>query len=255
MTTTSHVQRSLAVDIVDLHVSYGALKVLEGVDLDVMVGERRCMIGPNGAGKTTLFNTLAGVVPPSGGSIRLLGRDVSNLVARQRAQLGIARTFQRTKLFPELSVLDNLVLSMVALTRSRFNPFRPATAYDELRQRAIDYLDRFDLVPVAHREVREMGYGEQRQIEILMALVQDPTLLLLDEPTAGLAAADGHIVTEMLAECPPDMTIVMIEHDMDVVFDFASRLSVLNAGRIVADGTVDEVRANPMVQDIYLGVQ
>jgi branched-chain amino acid transport system ATP-binding protein len=256
MTTTSAAgQTPLAVDIVDLHVAYGALKVLEGVDLDVAVGERRCMIGPNGAGKTTLFNTLAGVVPPSAGTIRLLGRDVSRLVARQRAQLGIARTFQRTKLFPELSVMDNLVLSMVGLQRARFNPFRSAGKYEQLRHKAIGYLDRFDLVPVANREIREMGYGEQRQIEILMALVQDPKLLLLDEPTAGLAAADGHIVTEMLDECPPDMTIVMIEHDMDVVFDFASRLSVLNAGTIVADGTVDEVRANPMVQDIYLGVQ
>lgn len=246
---------ALAVDITDLHVAYGALKVLEGVHLDVAVGERRCMIGPNGAGKTTLFNTLAGVVPPSSGTIRLLGSDVSKLVARERAQMGVSRTFQRTKLFLELSVIDNLLLSMVALTRSRFNPFRAASRYEQLRHKAIVYLDRFDLVPVAHRQVGEMGYGEQRQIEILMALVQDPKLLLLDEPTAGLAAADGHIVTEMLDECPPEMTIVMIEHDMDVVFDFASRLSVLNAGKIVADGTVAEIRENPMVQEIYLGVR
>jgi branched-chain amino acid transport system ATP-binding protein len=251
----AHNATDWALEVNNLYVSYGKLKVLEGINMSVAKGERQCIIGPNGAGKTTFFNTIAGVVQPTSGAIRLGGQDVSRLMPRQRAHIGVARTFQRTQLFPQLTVMENLLLAIAALETRRFNVFRGAHSYEQARSHVESHLTHFDLGMAKDRLVGELGYGEQRQIEILMAMIQNPSILLLDEPTAGLAAADGGIVTELLDECSMETTIIMIEHDMDIVFKFASRLSVLSAGAIIADGTVDEVRANATVQNIYLGTQ
>ena len=232
---------------------FGSLSVLEDVTFSVAHGERRGILGPNGAGKSTLFNIIAGELPCSGGQVTLLGRDVTRLRAHQRARLGLARTFQTTTLFPKLSVIENLALGLQASSPDRFQfvlPRRRRTArYDEGRA----LLERVGLAARAETIVDALGYGEKRQIEILLAIAQKPRLLLLDEPTAGLAPGDTELVTDMLKREPREVTMVVIEHDMGVMFDVVDRLTVLHHGRVVADGPIDEIRNDAYVQDVYLG--
>jgi branched-chain amino acid transport system ATP-binding protein len=237
----------------DLSLRFGSLQVLDGVSLAVRRGERRGILGPNGAGKTTLFNTISGELTPFRGAVVLEGRDITRLPPHRRAALGLARTFQTTTLFPRLTVMENLILSLQALTPVRYQCLVPRTRYREFRNQAIELLAEVGLQDRADWPVRSLGHGEQRQVEILLALAQRPKVLLLDEPTAGLAPADTWLVTEMLKRYRRDVTMVLIEHDMQVVFDIVERLTVLHHGRVVADGTVDEVRADPVVQEIYLG--
>ncbi|HTW85836.1 MAG TPA: ABC transporter ATP-binding protein [Candidatus Sulfotelmatobacter sp.] len=232
---------------------FGSLSVLEDVSLRVEHGERRGILGPNGAGKSTLFNIIAGELPCSGGHVTLLGRDVTRLRAHQRARLGLARTFQTTTLFPKLSVVENLALALQAGSSDRFQllaPRRTRTArYDEARA----LLERVGLTASAETIVDALGYGEKRQIEILLAIAQKPRLLLLDEPTAGLAPGDTELVTDMLKREARSTTMVVIEHDMAVMFDVVDRLTVLHHGRVVADGPIDQIRNDAYVQDVYLG--
>lgn len=232
---------------------FGSLRVLEDVSLRVETGERRGIIGPNGAGKSTLFNVIAGELPLTSGSVELLGRDVTKSSVHNRARMGLARTFQTTTLFPRLSVSDNLVLALQAATRDRFQFLMPCERYQARVDEAFELLQRVGLESRASWPVDALGYGEKRQIEILLAIAQRPKLLLLDEPTAGLAPADASLVTEMLKRDSSGMTMVLIEHDMGVVFDIVERLTVLHHGRVVADGLVDAIRADENVQDIYLG--
>jgi branched-chain amino acid transport system ATP-binding protein len=236
-----------------LSVRFGSLRALDGVFLDVRPGERRGIIGPNGAGKSTLFNVIAGEVMPSAGVVRLRGRDITGLPPHRRARLGVARTFQTTTLCPRLRVVDNVILSLVALRPVRYQCLWPVGRYADLRDEAMALLARVGLEERADWPVRMLGHGEQRQVEILLAMAQRPTLLLLDEPTAGLAPGDASLVTAMLRAYPRDVTIVLIEHDMQFVFDIVERITVLHYGRIVADGTPDEIRAHGTVQEIYLG--
>ena len=232
---------------------FGSLAVLEDVTFEVGSGERRGILGPNGAGKTTLFNIIAGEMRCSRGSVEVLGRDVTGMRAHQRARLGVARTFQTTTLFPKLSVADNVVLALQAASRERFQCFVPKTRYAARYDEAMALLERVGLRARANAPVDALGYGEKRQVEILLALAQKPKLLLLDEPTAGLAPGDTALVTEMLKREERTTTMVLIEHDMSVMFDVVDRLTVLHHGRVVADGTLDEVRADRNVQDVYLG--
>jgi branched-chain amino acid transport system ATP-binding protein len=236
-----------------LSVRFGSLQAVDDVTLVVPPGERRGIIGPNGAGKTTLFNAIAGEVRPSTGTVRLLGRDITSLRPHHRARLGIARTFQTTTLFPRLRVVDNLILALAALRPVRFQPLLPLGRYTDLRDEAIRLLAQVGLDGRAEEPVRMLGHGEQRQVEILLALAQRPTVLLLDEPTAGLAPGDATLVTAMLRDYPRDVAIVLIEHDMEVVFDIVERITVLHHGRVVAEGTPTEIRADVMVQEVYLG--
>jgi branched-chain amino acid transport system ATP-binding protein len=240
-------------EVRDLSVRFGSLQALDGVTFSVQPAERRAIIGPNGAGKSTLFNTIAGEITPTGGSIRLLGEDVTRLAVHRRAALGLARTYQTTTLFPRLRVVDNVILSLQALTRTRFQPLVPRSRYRHFERRARELLAQVGLEDRAEWPVRSLGHGEQRQVEILLALAQEPKLLLLDEPTAGLAPGDTSLVTELLKRYRGDVTMVLIEHDMQVVFEIVERITVLHYGRVVAEGTVAEVRANPVVQEIYLG--
>jgi branched-chain amino acid transport system ATP-binding protein len=232
---------------------FGSLSVLEDVTFSVSHGERRGILGPNGAGKSTLFNIIAGELPCSAGQVRLLGRDVTRLRAHQRARLGLARTFQTTTLFPKLSVIENLALALQASSPDRFQFVVPrrrrAARYDEARA----LLERVGLAARAETVVDALGYGEKRQIEILLAIAQKPRLLLLDEPTAGLAPGDTELVTDMLKREPRDLTMVVIEHDMGVMFDVVDRLTLLHHGRVVADGPIDQIRNDAYVQDVYLG--
>lgn len=242
-----------ALHLEDVKKRFGRLSVLEGISLHVPVGERRGILGPNGAGKTTLFNLVTGELPLSGGAIRFFGRDIGPLSVQRRASLGLCRTFQTTTLFPRLTALENVILALQSQTRARFQVLRPRSWNRALEARARDLLTQAGLAAQLHREVRYLSHGEQRQVEILLAVAQEPKVLLLDEPTAGLAPGDVPLVTRMLKQLGRDVTMVLIEHDMSVVFDLVDRITVLHYGRVIAEGTVEEIRRNALVQEIYLG--
>ena len=232
---------------------FGNLGVLEDVTFAIPTGERCGIIGPNGAGKSTLFNIVAGDLPLRRGSVHFLGGDVTRRSAHARARLGLARTFQTTTLFPKLTVLENLVLALQAHSAERFALLVPRSRYRARDDEALALLERVGLASRATTLVDALGYGEKRQVEILLALAQRPKLLLLDEPTAGLAPGDASLVTEMLKREHAGLTMVLIEHDMGVVFDVVERLVVLHHGRVVADGPLDAIRGDANVQEIYLG--
>jgi branched-chain amino acid transport system ATP-binding protein len=239
--------------LTNVHKRFGNLRVLEDVCFSVAAGERRGIIGPNGAGKSTLFNIISGELPLTSGTVSLLGCDVSHMPAHRRARLGLSRTFQTTTLFPKLSVVENIVLALQAHSGDRFQCIVPRSRFRERHDQALELLSRVGLETRADLQVDSLGYGEKRQVEILMAISQQPKLLLLDEPTAGLPQSDASLVTEMLKRDKSGMTMVLIEHDMSVVFDVVERLTVLHYGRVIADGTLEEIRADSSVQEIYLG--
>ncbi len=233
--------------------SFGGLQAVDGVSLAVQPGERRALIGPNGAGKTTLFNLIAGTLPVSTGSIVLFGQDVTSTASYRRAWLGLARTFQISNLFPTLSVLENCLLAVQALTPARLAMYRPLRGYPELHESARATLEAVGLADKAGVPARQLSHGEQRQLEIGLALAGAPRLLLLDEPTAGLSPAESRHMAQLLAQLDPAMTVLIIEHDMDIALEIAREVTVLHYGRVIADGTREEIRAHPMVREIYLG--
>ena len=232
---------------------FGGLRALEGVTLRVEPGERRAIIGPNGAGKTTLFNIITGLFPPTAGRILFDGREITDLPPHRRAQLGLGRTFQITTLFPKLSVRDNVLLAVQAADPARFTLHRRAEAYPHLFRQADELLERWGLRDRAAAPVRFLSHGEQRQVEILLALAIRPKVLLLDEPAAGLSPAETATLADLIRGLPRETTILLIEHDMDVAFTLTDRISVLHYGRVVAEGPPDAVRQDPHVAAIYLG--
>jgi branched-chain amino acid transport system ATP-binding protein len=211
------------------------------------------LIGPNGAGKTTLFNLISGEFPASQGRIVHFGRDVTGMPSYKRAALGIARTFQITNLFPNLPVSENILLACQALERTKFVMFRPLSSYRPLMDRCNSLLKEFDLWGKRNELIKNLSHGDQRQIEVALALAGQPRLLLLDEPSAGLSSAETHALTLLLQKLDPNITILLIEHDMDVAFDFAEKITVLYQGRFLAEGTKEEIKSNSTVQQIYLG--
>ena len=242
-----------ALSIRALEKSFGGLRVTCDINLDVAPGERRLIIGPNGAGKTTLFNLITGEIRPDGGSIALFGQDLTRLPSRRRAHLGLSRTYQIITLFPRDTLLRNVMLSLLALERRRWNPLLRFDAQHDLIARARQALDRVGLVHLAARPLAETSYGERRRVEIAMALGQNPKALLLDEPFAGLSIDERRDVQALLGTIPREVTIVMIEHDMDVALEFAERISVMHFGEVVVEGSRAEVVANPRTKEIYLG--
>ena len=229
------------------------MRVTAAVDLDVAEGERRLIIGPNGAGKTTLFNLIAGDLRPDRGSIALFGRELTRLPVRLRAHLGLARTYQIITLFPQDSLLHNVVLSLLGVRPLRWNAFLALARQHALSAEAGAALERVGLAHLASRPLSETSYGERRRVEIAMALAQNPKVLLLDEPFAGLSVEERRDVLQLLLAIPRAVTIVMIEHDMDVALDFAERITVMHFGEVVVEGTRAEVVADPRVEEIYLG--
>jgi branched-chain amino acid transport system ATP-binding protein len=233
--------------------SFGALMAVNGVTLDVAPRERRAIIGPNGAGKTTLFNLITGQLAPTAGRILFEGAPVTGLSPDAVARRGISRSFQRTNIFPRLPVRENLRLAAAARARGNYDVLRSVGRHREALERAggaaaaVGLADRLD-IPAG-----VLSYGEQRQLEIGIALATDPRLLLLDEPTAGMSPEETGRMTELLAGLPRDITLLIIEHDMDVVFSLADRISVLHYGEVLAEGTAAEVRADPRVYEVYLG--
>jgi branched-chain amino acid transport system ATP-binding protein len=222
------------------------------VDLEVRPGERRAILGPNGAGKTTLFNVISGEFPPTAGTVELFGRDVSSEPARKRARMGLSRTFQTSRLFLGLSVEDNLYMSVLGVHDGHLRLVRTRKD-NELREKgrvmaeAVGLGDRLDVL------VSELSHGEQRQLEVGMARASDPTLMMLDEPAAGLSRAERVRLTETLLALDPSITLILIEHDMDVALRVAQWVTMMHDGRVIVEGTPDEIRANQTVHDLYLG--
>jgi branched-chain amino acid transport system ATP-binding protein len=242
-----------ALELRGLDKSFGGLRVTAAVDLAVEAGERRLIIGPNGAGKTTLFNLITGELRPDRGSIRLFEREITRVASRRRAHLGLARTYQIITLFPGETLLRNVVLSLLGLSPLRWNPLLRLDRQAALIADARAALARVGLDHLADRPLAQTAYGERRRVEIAMALAQRPKVLLLDEPFAGLSTDERRDVQDLLAAIPRAVTIVMIEHDMDVALDFAERITVLHFGEVVVEGTRAEVVAHPRTKEIYLG--
>jgi branched-chain amino acid transport system ATP-binding protein len=242
-----------ALAVSDISRNFGGVQALSNVSFEVAPGERRLIIGPNGAGKTTLFNLLSGALAVSGGKVMLFGRDITTLPPYERAHMGLARTFQITNLFPRLTVLENVLLALQATDKSAFSMLARMRTNRPLFHNAESLLQEWGLTAIASRAAREISYGEQRQIDLILAMAMRPKVLLLDEPTAGLSAAEVVRVVGMVRSLPKDMTILMIEHDMDVAFALADRITVLHQGRLIAEGGVAAIRSDPNVSTIYLG--
>jgi len=224
------------------------------VDLDVAHGERRAILGPNGAGKTTLFNLIAGDFQPTSGTIDLMGTDVTNLPARKRPTLGVARTYQKSRLFPVLSVEDNLYLAILGRDGGRLRPLRSAHEREQ-RERARAAAERVWLADSLGLLVGSLSHGQQRQLEVGMASATDPKLMMLDEPASGLSRGERERLTELLLSLPADVTLLLIEHDMDIALRVASYVTMMHDGQKIVEGTPDEIRDNQVVHDIYLGTR
>ena len=232
---------------------FGGLLASDGIDLDVARGETHAVIGPNGAGKTTLIGQLAGDLRPDSGSIRFDDQDVTRLDSPLRARLGLVRSFQVTSIFRNFSALDNVTLAVQAHSGHSFRFWRPARTESALREPARAALDAVGLGKRADVRAASLAHGEQRQLEIAMALATEPRLLLLDEPVAGMGPEESQRMVRFLATLKGRVTIVLVEHDMDAVFTLADRISVMVYGRIIATGTPAEIRGNEQVRRAYLG--
>ena len=242
-----------ALELHGLEKAFGGLRVTAGVSLSVEPGERRLIIGPNGAGKTTLFNLITGELLADAGSIRFFEHDITRVPGRRRAHLGLARTYQIITLFPGETLLRNVTLSLLGLSRLRWNPLVRLDRQSALLAAARQTLSRVGLDHLAERPLAQTAYGERRRVEIAMALAQNPKVLMLDEPFAGLSSDERRDVQLLLATISREVTIVMIEHDMDVALDFAERITVLHFGKVEVEGTRGEVVAHPRTKEIYLG--
>jgi branched-chain amino acid transport system ATP-binding protein len=231
---------------------FGGVQAVRDVDLTVAPGERRAILGPNGAGKTTLFNLISGEVFPSSGTIESFGQDVTYMPARKRCRMGLTRTFQKSRLFLGLSVEDNLYLAVLGVRDGHLRPLR--TSKDaEMRERARELAEAVGLGGRLDALVGSLSHGEQRQLEVGMARGGNPRLMMLDEPAAGLSPGERAALTELLLALDPSITLILIEHDMDVALRVAERVTMMHDGRVVIEGTPAEIRANTLVHDLYLG--
>jgi branched-chain amino acid transport system ATP-binding protein len=233
--------------------TFGGLTAVRQVDLSLEPGERHAIIGPNGAGKTTLFNLIAGELQPTTGRIAVFGEDVTRLAPERRAALGLARTFQVNTLFPNLTVTENVLLAVQGTTRTKLRMHRPIASYRQLYERAAQLLESVGLSGKGGIVVKTLSHGEQRQLEIALALAGTPRILLLDEPAAGLSIGESQRLVALLKRLENTLTLLVIEHDMDVVFEIADRITVLHDGNVIASGSRAEVKANPVVSEIYFG--
>jgi len=242
-----------ALSVTSLCKQFGGLRVTANVNLAVAPGERRLIIGPNGAGKTTLFNLITGEIAPDSGSIRLFEKDITRVSVHRRPHLGMARTYQIITLFASDTILRNVTLALLGLSRLRWSLLRDLDQQHQLVERARAALARVGLAEIADRPLSQTSYGERRRVEIAMALAQEPKVLLLDEPFAGLSIDERRDVRQLLNAIPRAVTVVMIEHNMDVALDWAERITLLHFGEVIVEGTRAEVVANPRTREVYLG--
>ena len=242
-----------ALVVSELRKSFGGLHVTRGVNLNIEPGERRLIIGPNGAGKTTLFNLITGEISPDAGSIQLLGKDITSVPSRRRPHLGLARTYQIITLFPNDTILHNVSLALLGLSPLRWNPFIDMKRQGHIVEDARAALKQVGLDKIAERPLAQTSYGERRRVEIAMALAQKPKVLLLDEPFAGLSIDERRDVHQCLMAIPRDVTMIMIEHNMDVALEFAERITLLHFGEVIVECTRSDVVNDPRTREVYLG--
>ena len=239
--------------LTDVTVQFGALKAVDTVSLSLMPGERRAVLGPNGAGKTTLFNAITGSIPPTSGRVIFDGVDMSRMSPQRRAYLGLARTFQITNLFGQLSVAENMRLAARGLSPSKFSLFGEDRLTEDQSESVRKALGASNLLGREHVLVKEMSYGEQRQLEVAMALVGTPRLLLLDEPAAGLSPAERSALADIIRALPRDLTVILIEHDMDLTLALVDYVTVMQNGKVIVESNPTDIRCNALVQEVYLG--
>ncbi len=232
---------------------FGALSAVQGINLQLAAGARHALIGPNGAGKTTFINLLTGVLPPSEGRVLLAGRDITDTAQAERVKLGIARTFQLNRLFRGLSVLENVCIAAAERSGAARSMFYPAGWRTDIIDEAMQLLQTLRLADSARQRVSELPYGRQRLVELAIAIGLKPEVLLLDEPAAGVPSAESHVILDAIERLPEHIAVLIIEHDMDVVFRFARRVTVMVSGMIFAEGTPREIESNPQVREVYLG--
>ncbi|MFJ5367725.1 ABC transporter ATP-binding protein [Bosea sp. CER48] len=244
---------SAVFEVSHLSKEFGGLKVSRDISLAMNEGERLALIGPNGAGKTTFVNLVTGRIPPSAGSVRLAGEDITGLGAVKRVRRGLVRTFQVTRLFPDMTPEEHVVMTILQRLGRATRIFARFHGASEVRDEAAEILATLGLTEVSSRKVATIAYGQQRLLEIAIALAQRPKVLLLDEPAAGVPSADTPRIEEALARLPASLAVLMIEHDMDLVFRFARRVVVLAAGELIFQGLPSEVAKDPKVREAYLG--
>jgi branched-chain amino acid transport system ATP-binding protein len=232
---------------------FGGLFACDAVDLEVAQGERRAILGPNGAGKTTLFNVICGDIPTSTGTVELFGEDVTKRPARYRAKLGLARTYQQSRLFTGLTVEDSIYLAIVGVDGGRLRPVVLPGRDKEIRERARTAAAKVAISRKLSERVGSLSHGEHRQVAIAMALAAEPSMLMLDEPASGLSRGERQLLTELLLGLDRAITLVLIEHDMDIALTVAERVTMMHDGRVIVEGTPAEIRANQTVHDLYLG--
>ena len=242
-----------ALEVVNLKKTFGGLTVTQNVSLSIRPGERRLIIGPNGAGKTTLFNQISGDLRPNSGSIRLFGSDITHLPPYKRAHFGLSRTYQIITLFADDTLEHNVTLGLLGLRRARWQMWRPLSFYGNMTTEARRTLDAVGLLQLATHPISDIAYGERRRVELAMALAQQPRVLLLDEPLAGLSNTERATVKSLIASIPRQTTVIMIEHDMDTALDLAETVTLLNYGRVIVDGERDAVIADERTREVYLG--
>jgi branched-chain amino acid transport system ATP-binding protein len=242
-----------ALQLRGLKKSFGGVPAINGVSLEVTSGERRLIIGPNGAGKTTLFNLITGDLPRDAGTVQLFGEEISRLKTHQRAHRGLARTYQIITLFPKDPLERNIVLSLLGLSKARWGMFGSLERHVGLYAEARRVLELVGLGHLAQRPIGEVSYGEKRRVEIAMALAQKPKVLLLDEPFAGLSREERVAMKDLIGKIEREVTVIMIEHDMDTALDMAERITVLHYGSVIVEGTRAEVVADPKTREVYLG--
>ena len=245
--------QSNGLQVEGLSVRFGGLRAVDDISLHVPPGQRRAIIGPNGAGKTTLFNAITGTVSATGGRVLMDGVDITRRSIHGRAHRGMGRTFQITNLFPSLTVAESMRLALRGLSRTRFSLFGRDRLTPAEQGRAEDALNLARLGGRPGQLVRELSYGEQRQLELAMALAGRPRILLLDEPAAGLSPSERSIVADIIRALPRSLTIVLIEHDMDLVLSLVDRVTVLDGGRVLVEADPGSIRGDPRVQEVYLG--
>jgi ABC-type branched-subunit amino acid transport system ATPase component len=242
-----------ALETIGLQKNFGGIVAANNVSLRVEHGARHALIGPNGAGKTTVINLLTGMLEPTAGRILLDGRDITALAPHRRVGLGLARTFQINQLFGDLTPLETIGLAVSERTRSGTDWWRRVGSRREIMRDIVDLLERFGLVEVMNERTAVLPYGKQRLLEIALAIACRPRVLLLDEPAAGVPEAQRHELLATIAQLPEDVTVLLIEHDMDLVFSFADRISVFVNGTLFMEGPPDEVARDPRVRAVYLG--
>jgi branched-chain amino acid transport system ATP-binding protein len=242
-----------ALEIINLNKAFGGLSVTQDIFLVMRPGERRLIIGPNGAGKTTLFNQISGDMRPSSGQIKLFGTDVTQFPPYKRAHFGLSRTYQIITLFTGDTLEHNVTLGLLGLRPSRWQMWRPLSFYGDLATESRRVLDTVGLLHLAAHPVSDIAYGEKRRVELAMALVQKPRVLLLDEPLAGLSDTERSQVKSLIASISRETTVIMIEHDMDTALDLAETVTLLNYGRVIVDGERDAVIADERTREVYLG--